>query len=219
LQNLVLHTGQEEIVMKLMAIVGSPRRGSNTDILVDKVIEGYRSKTDAEVEKVFVVEKKIEYCRGCLSCQFPPPGTKKCVIKDDMAELLEGMEASDAFIFGTPNHMRTVSAPLLNFFARMVPLLELDAECNDRGETIGGEWSSRVRGKRAAVVISQGDPFFSSALVHEVLDRNFNDFKLRKVGDVTSLGNIPKGAVAEKAEELKKALEVGVKLFEWTGML
>jgi multimeric flavodoxin WrbA len=199
--------------MKLTAIVGSPRRGSNTDILVDKVIEGYRSATDAEVEKILVVEKKIEYCTGCLSCQFPPPGTQKCVIKDDMAELLERMETSDAFVFGTPNHMRTVSAPLLNFFARMLPLLELEVEYDAKGEMIGGEWSSRIRGKRSAVVISQGDPFFSSALVHEVLDRNFQDFKLRKIGDVTSMGNIPKGAVAEKEEDLKKAFDLGTKLF------
>ena len=199
--------------MKLMAIVGSPRRGGNTDILVDKVIEGYRSKTDAEVEKVFVVEKKIEYCTGCLSCQFPLPGTKKCVIKDDMAELLERMKASDVFIFGTPNHMRMVSAPLLNYFARMVPLMDLDVECNDRGEIIGTEWSSHLRGKRAAVVISQGEPSFCSGLAHEVLDRNFNDFTLKKVGDVTSVGNIVKGDVAGKEEDLKKALALGMNLY------
>ena len=34
--------------MKLMAIIGSPRRGGNTDVLADKVIEGYLSKTLAD---------------------------------------------------------------------------------------------------------------------------------------------------------------------------
>ena len=104
--------------MKLMAIIGSPRKGGNTELLVDQVAGGFRSKVDAKVEKFFVVDKKIEYCTGCLTCVLPSQGTGKCVIMDDMAEILERMKESDAFIFGTPNHMRTVTAPLLNFFAR-----------------------------------------------------------------------------------------------------
>ena len=44
--------------MKLMAIIGSPRKGGNTEILADRVIEGYLSKTDADVEKIMVTGKK-----------------------------------------------------------------------------------------------------------------------------------------------------------------
>ena len=51
--------------MKIMAIVGSPRKGSNTDILIDKVIEGARSKTDVEVEKLYLYDANIKYCNGC----------------------------------------------------------------------------------------------------------------------------------------------------------
>jgi len=209
---------KKEVVMKLMAIIGSPRKGGNTEILVDQVIAGYKSQTEVEVEKIFVVDKKIEYCDGCMTCTFPPPGTGKCVIEDEMAGILEKMKASDVFIFGTPNYMRTVTAPLLNFLARMMPLFEMKLEYDDKGNMIGGEMSSKIKGKKAAMVISQGDPYFSSALVHEVLERNLNDFKLRRIGDVISMENLMKGAVAKREEDLKKAFDLGAKLVTWSGM-
>ena len=204
--------------MKLMAIIGSPRRGGNTEALVDKVIEGYLSKTFVTVEKIFVTEKKIEYCTGCLSCTFPPPGTKKCIIKDDMTEILAQLPAADAFIFGTPNHMRTVSAPLLTFLSRMLPLMQFMPDTNAEGRIIGGGFTSALKDKKAAIVISQGDPIFSSSLVHAVLERNLMDFGLRRVGDIISSGNMMPGDAAKKQADLEKAFQLGAALYTMAGM-
>jgi len=159
-----------------------------------------------------VVDKRIDYGTGCLTCVFPSPGKGKCVIKDDMAEILEIMKESDVFIFGTPHHMRTVTAPLLNFLSRMLPLLVFRAYYDDKGNRIGGEMSSKIQDKKVAMVISQGEPFFCSSLVYEVLENNLNDFRLERVGNIISLGNTEKGEVAERKEDLKKAFELGVKL-------
>ena len=54
--------------MKIMAFVGSPRKGSNIDTLIDKVIEGAKSKIEAEVEKIYLYEANIKNCTGCLAC-------------------------------------------------------------------------------------------------------------------------------------------------------
>ena len=203
--------------MKVMAIIGSPRKGGNTELLVDRVIEGCRSSGNAEIEKVFITDRNIQYCSGCLTCTFPPPGTGKCVLRDDMDVLIEKIRESDAFIFGTPNHMRTVAAPLLNFLARMLPLLRYEIEYDDKGNMIGATGVSKIQDKKAAMVISQGDPFFSSPLVHMVLERNLRDFRLKLVGDVISMGNLQKQDVAGKAEDLKAAFELGVKMVTWSG--
>jgi multimeric flavodoxin WrbA len=203
--------------MKVMAIIGSPRRGGNTELLVDRVIEGCRSRGNTEIEKVFIADRNIQYCSGCLTCTFPPPGTGKCVLRDDMDMLIEQIRESDAFIFGTPNHMRTVSAPLLNFMARMLPLLRYEIEYDNKGNMIGATGVSKIQDKKAAMVISQGDPFFSSPLVHMVLERNLRDFRLKLVGDVISMGNLQKQDVAGKAEDLKTAFELGVKMVTWSG--
>jgi multimeric flavodoxin WrbA len=204
--------------MKLMAIIGSPRRGGNTDVLADKVIEGYLSKTPAAVEKIFVTDKHIDYCTGCLSCTFPPPGTKKCTIKDDMDDILMKLPAADAFIFATPNHMRTVSAPLLTFLSRMLPLMQFVPDTNAEGRIIGGGFTSSLKDKKAAIVISQGDPVFSSALVHAVLERNLADFGIRRVGDIISRGNMLTGDAVKKPEDLEKAFQLGVALYAMAGM-
>ena len=206
--------------MNLMAVIGTPRKGGNTEILVDRIIEGYKSKTDAEVEveKIMVIEKDIRYCTGCLSCTFPPPGTKKCVIDDDMAEILQKMTRCDAFIFGTPNHMRTVSSPLLTFFSRMLPLMEFIPDTNAEGNIIGGGFTSKLKNKKAAIVISQGDPIFSSPLVYEVLERNLIDFGIRRVGDIISRGNMGPGDVIKKDADMAAAFELGKNLFNLAGM-
>ena len=160
--------------MKLMAIIGSPRKGSNTELLIDQIIAGFQSKTNVDFEKIFVVDQNIEYCKGCLTCTFPPPGTGQCVIRDDMDEILEKMMQSDAFIFGTPNHMRTITAPLLNFLTRMLPLLEFRTEYDDQGNRVGGQMNSKIGSKPAVSVISQGEQFFCSSLVYEVLQNNLH---------------------------------------------
>jgi len=198
--------------MKLMAIIGSPRKGGNTELLVDRVIEGFRSTGDVAVEKCLIVDKKIEHCTGCMTCVFPSPGTGRCMIEDDMAALLECMKASDAFIFGSPNHMRTITAPLLNFLTRMLPLLVFRVHYDEQGNRVGGEMSSKIQGKTAAMVISQGEPFFCSSLVYEVLENNLNDFRLQRVGNIISMGNAEKGEVANKRDDLKKAFDLGVHL-------
>jgi len=204
--------------MRLMAINGSPRKGGNTEVLIDQVIAGFKSKTAADVEKIVVVEHDIAYCTGCLRCMEKAPGPDNCVLQDSMPAILRRMLDSDAFIFGTPNHMRTMTAPLLNFFARMLPLFEMQHERDAQGAPIGTEFTSLLRGKKAAMVFSQGDPFYSSALAHELLERNLMDFKIRRVGDVVSLGNLRPGAVAEKPDDLEKAFDLGVKLATLSGM-
>lgn len=192
---------------KIMAIIGSPRKGGNTEILTDKMIEGCRSRGEVEVEKFFIIDKDIKYCDGCLACV--SPGESKCIIKDDMEGILERMEECDGFVFATPNHVRSATAPMVNFLSRMLPFLEMKVEQDSRGNIVGGEFGSRLSNKKAAIVISQADPTISSFLVFELLERNFIDFKLIRVGEVISLGNISKGEVNEKKNDLDAAFILG----------
>jgi multimeric flavodoxin WrbA len=192
---------------KIMAIIGSPRRGGNTEILTDSVIDGCKSKGPVEIEKFFVLDKKIEYCNGCLSCV--EPGAKGCVIEDDMGELLDKMIDCDGIIFGTPNHVRSATAPMVNFLSRMLPLLTLKVEQDGEGKIVGGSFDSKVKGKKAAIVISQGDPTISSFLVFSLLERNLIDFQLIRIGEILSLGNVSPGEVKGKKQDLKAAFSLG----------
>lgn len=204
--------------MKLTAIIGSPRKNGNTEILVDKVIEGCRSREEVDVDKIFITEKNIKFCNGCLACMNSPSGQLTCSINDDMMVILQEMKKSDFFIFGTPNHMRTISAPLLNFLCRMLPFLTFNAEYDAQGNRVEEEMSSIIKNKKAAIVISQGEKDFCSSLAYEVLINNLRDFGLENVGTVVSMGNLNKGDVREKESDLSRAFNLG-ELFVIKGIL
>ena len=73
--------------MNLLAIVGSSRKGKATDTLVDKAIEGARSRDpDCDVKKIHLMDYNIEYCRNCLVCRDTKTDEPyvQCVIRDDM---------------------------------------------------------------------------------------------------------------------------------------
>ncbi len=82
---------------RVLGIVGSPRRGGNTEILVDEVLAG-TEEAGALTRKVILNELNISPCQACDACQ----KTGKCVQQDDMVALLEQMERSQAWVLGTP---------------------------------------------------------------------------------------------------------------------
>ncbi len=198
--------------MKIMAFVGSPRKNSNVDTLIDKVIEGAKSKIDAEVEKIYLYEANIKNCTGCLACT-AFKGGQECPLQDDMAGILQRMIQADMLIFGSPNHVHSMSAALTNLFCRMQPLIKMQPIKDESGKLIGATATTLISGKKAVMVASQGD--FSpsaSALLLRALDSNLKDFRLKKVAEVFSAGNLETASVKNKEADLQQAFEAGVKL-------
>jgi len=108
--------------MNLLAIVGSPRKGGATATLVDKAIEGAKSRDrNCSVKKLDLIEYDIKYCRNCLSCR--DSKTKKpvarCSIRDDMDLITKEILKSDSLIFGTPVHMGYATAIMMTFLERI----------------------------------------------------------------------------------------------------
>jgi multimeric flavodoxin WrbA len=198
--------------MKLMAFVGSPRKRGNTDTLIDKVIEGAKSNAAVEVEKIYLYDANIKYCNAC-GAHTVLKGSKECPLDDDMKGILERMEQADAFILGSPNHGRTISAAMTNFIARMMPLLNMQVTRDASGNIIDAETMPLVKGKKAVLVVSQGDPWpTSSALVLKILDDNIKDFKMKKTGEVFSMFNLELDSVRTKKDDLDQAFATGVRL-------
>jgi multimeric flavodoxin WrbA len=130
-----------------------------------------------------------------------------------MAGILERMVQADAFIFGSPNHGRTITAGMTNFLSRMMPLLKMEVKRDDSGTIIDAQSKPLIRGKKAVMVVSQGDPWpTSSSLALKILDDNMKDFQLKKVGEVFSMFNLKKGEVSKKQTDLDQAFAMGVRL-------
>jgi multimeric flavodoxin WrbA len=81
----------------VLGIIGSPRRGGNTEILVDEVLAG-AAEAGAATEKVTLSKLDIGPCRACDACG----KLGKCIQQDDLPTLLEQMEQSQVWVLGTP---------------------------------------------------------------------------------------------------------------------
>ena len=94
----------------MLGIVGSPRQGGNTDILVDEILSGAR-EAGAQVEKIMLGELAIAPCQACYACR----KGGGCVQRDDMEDLLAKMKSSSVWVLGTPVYWWGPSAQLKAF--------------------------------------------------------------------------------------------------------
>ena len=120
---------------RIVAINASPRSGWNTDMLIDKAIEGAQSE-GYEVKKFDLY--RLEPHTGCVSCF----GCKRkaregeCVIKDGLKPVLDAVREADGLIMGAPNYFGDLCAQFKLFYERLVfPYLTYNKErpcCNQR---------------------------------------------------------------------------------------
>jgi multimeric flavodoxin WrbA len=92
--------------MKVLGIVGSPRKDGNTQIMIEEVLAAAK-KAGADTDIFLVASKTINGCDGCGACA---QSDGICKIKDDMQELYQKMEWSDAIAFGSPVYFNYVTA-------------------------------------------------------------------------------------------------------------
>jgi len=74
-------------------------------------------ESNHQVDKVFLAEKKINYCTGCSACS----GNGKCVQKDDMSQILDKMMAADVIVLGSPVYFYSMCAQMKTVIDRTVP--------------------------------------------------------------------------------------------------
>lgn len=105
---------------RIVAIVGSYRRGGTIDSAVNAMLEAAR-EIGAETHLIHLTEQHIEFCRNCRQCTQQPGETRgKCVQRDDLQQILEEIEAADALVLGSPVNCFNVTAIFRRFMERLV---------------------------------------------------------------------------------------------------
>lgn len=107
--------------MKIVAVNGGPRKGKNTDQMLDAFIQGVReANPEAEVEVIRLYDHVFSGCRSCFACQLEKNrGDLQCWIKDDMTQLLKDTYHADGIVFASPIYYMNVSAQLRLFWERL----------------------------------------------------------------------------------------------------
>jgi len=106
---------------KIVAIVGTYRKGKVIDTLASEVLRG-AADSGAETEKIYLVDKRIEFCENCRTCtQEADVGRRgTCVHDDDMAEILGKVDAADGLVLAAPTNFSNVNALTRRFMERLI---------------------------------------------------------------------------------------------------
>jgi hypothetical protein len=92
--------------LKLLCISGSPRRGGNTDRLLNEAVSGAASK-GAQIKQIVLADLEIAPCQHCDGC-IQTGG--RCVIEDEMQSIHQELREFDRFILASPIFFMGVTA-------------------------------------------------------------------------------------------------------------
>lgn len=174
--------------MKILALIGSPRPGSNTDLLIDVIIEGASPELHS-TEKIYLYDYQILPCIDCRKCK---KDRFTCSLKDDMNTLYPKLEASDLVIFGTPNYWYGPSAQMKLLIDRLRPYAE----------------NKKLSGKKAILVIPAAEGPDACAPMVQMFRMSLDYLEMAYLGHIL-------GTAYEKAEikndkhSLKNAYALG----------
>lgn len=122
---------------KWIAVVGSSRKGENTDLIVNYIIEAL-SQNNITADKFYLDSTNISTCKACRYCT----KTGTCIIKDDITEIINSMKEADGYIFASPSYN-------YNMTAQMKSLLDRTFCLNDYSDG----WESRLKPDKKAVIV------------------------------------------------------------------
>ncbi len=105
----------------ILIISSSPRKDGNSEILAASFAKGAKESGN-NVETIYIREKQINFCRGCMACA----KLGHCVIKDDAVEIAAKMHDADVLVFASPVYYYSVSGQLKTIFDRSNPLYGTD---------------------------------------------------------------------------------------------
>ena len=104
--------------MKFVGILGSARKGGNTDLLLNVALEEAK-QGGVFVDKISLKDKSIAPCDGCMGCT----KTGKCVIDDDAQYIYSKMLESDGIIWATPVYFWSMTGQTKTLMDRTYALL------------------------------------------------------------------------------------------------
>ena len=177
--------------MKILALIASPRKGSNTDILVDQILKGGKG-SGYLAEKLYLYDRRISPCIDCRNCK---KGEYVCTTKDGMQRIYPKMEEADVIIFGTPNYWFGPAAKMKLLVDRMRPFVA----------------NKKMKGKRWVLVVPAADgPSVCGPLV-QMFQWSFDYLGMKCAGKIL-VKAYEKGEVKESREVLKRAYTLGTSL-------
>jgi multimeric flavodoxin WrbA len=192
--------------VKVLGLYGSPRRGGNTELLLEEALKG-AEKEGAEVERIYLSDFTITPCKECHGCD----NTGNCVILDDMEKIYPKLLEADVLILASPIFFYGVTAWAKALIDRSQALWARKYLIKD--PTSGKEGKKR-KGFFISVGATKGQKVFEGAIL--TVKYFFDVLNAEYVDELLYRGVEAKGDILKHPEALQQAFEAGRKLvLEW----
>jgi multimeric flavodoxin WrbA len=186
--------------MKIVGIYGSPRKGGNSEILMDETLKVIED-SGARVVRIKAKDLQISGCVECGGCD----KTGQCVIKDCMQMVYPHLDEADGIVLATPIFFYTVPAQAKAVIDRCQAmwsrrmLLKTSKEEQKRYDS--------GKGYMIGVGATKGENLFTGV---ELVAKYFYDaLDMSYEGGIFFKGVDAKGAIRERPDSLQEARELG----------
>jgi multimeric flavodoxin WrbA len=187
----------QEVSMKVLGIMGSPRIGGNSDLLLDQALAGV-GEAGGEVEKIVLVKKNISGCYDCKKCN----ETGICAVKDDMPEIHQKILEAQVLIHSVPVYFWSMTGQMKVYLDRWCALFDANWRWHKA-------YFPKMKGKGIGLITVCGDPDVQTAdpIVHSF--KNTADFTQMKWIGAVMASATEKGDIAQNEKALKEAFDLG----------
>ncbi|RJO62719.1 MAG: flavodoxin family protein [Dehalococcoidia bacterium] len=189
--------------MKVLGIAGSPRFGSNTDILLGEVLKGAESK-GAETKLIHVANLSIMACNHCDSCMH----TGECPFQDDTQKVYKEIEQADRVVLAAPLQFMGLPSQLKALIDRAQAqwVRKYILKIPPLGDT------RERRGLFVSVGGRTGEHLFEPALA--TVKAFFVSLDIKYAGMVAFSGIEGRAQISDNPEAIREAFSAGEKLVE-----
>lgn len=187
--------------MRILGVSGSPRRGGNSDLILDNILKG----TGADSEIIYLSDIDFSACVGCEQCRRDKICTR---FDDELTPFYEVIREAMGLVLVSPVHNYNITSWMKAFIDRLYCFYDFDNE-RPRG------WSSRLAGQgRFAVLATVAEQLEKEDLgvTMEALRMPINTFGYSIAGELQVLGKFDAGIVAKDPGVLQQSADLGRKL-------
>lgn len=185
------------MAIPIVVINGSPRKGGNTDALLEKLMEGAWS-TEADIRHFRLRDLDIHNCIGCCTCK----AESTCHFDDDMTGIRRSIQKCGLMVFASPNYWCEITGLMKTFIDRLYFYHH-----PENGHLISG--------KKALILTTLGEKDnveYESAVLAEFYRRLFKSLNVEILDRMLFSGLMEKDGILKKPEYLERAFLIGKEL-------
>lgn len=180
--------------MEILALIGSPRKNSNCEIIVDEIAKG-AEENGHTLTKYIIQDLDVAPCSGCELCN----KGKDCRYEDDGTEIIDKLANGASVILASPIYFGQMTAQAKTIVDRFYSIFNNPEK-------------SFSKDAKAAIVLTHAYPGDYDDYLQLTITQPFkNNTEMEFIGAL-DVGDVKFPAdVKEKEDVLKEAYELGKK--------